>query len=83
MPAQSRFSIESSARQWLALAERRLSAYMELYESGRWRHYYRSQEEFAARMLDVIRVAKSFRRLAGEPMEADAPAAPESFRTAA
>lgn len=66
MAASGRFSIEASARQWQALAERRLTAYMELYRSGRWRHYYRSQEEFAARMLDVIKVAKAFRRLAGE-----------------
>jgi hypothetical protein len=54
---------------------------MDLYRSGRWTHYYRSQEEFAARMLEVIKVAKAFRELAGRPVEA-APRQ-ESFRTAA
>lgn len=67
MAAQSRFNIEITARQWHALAERRLAAYIELYRSGRWRHYYGSQQEFAARMLDVIKVAKAFRELSGAP----------------
>ena len=81
MAAQSRFNIENSARRWHDLAERRLAAYIDLYRSGRWTHYYRSQEEFAARMLEVIKVAKAFRELAGRPVEA-APRQ-ESFRTAA
>ena len=82
MAAHSRFSIEASARQWHALAERRLAAYLELYRSGRWRHYYGSQEEFAARMLDVIKVAKAFQKLAGAP-EPALPDLREVFRTAA
>lgn len=81
MPAPGRFSIENSARHWHALAERRLAAYLDLYQSGRWQHYYRSREEFAARMLDVIKVAKTFRQLAGASTEA--PAAQEVFRSAA
>lgn len=82
MPAiESRRRIEQIAHQWHDLAERRLASYMDLYRTGRWRHYYRSQEEFAARMLEVIKVAKAFRALAGGQEEA-APAQ-ESFRTAA
>lgn len=81
MAAQSRFSIENSARQWHALAERRLAAYMDLYRSGRWRHYYGSPEEFAERMLDVIKVAKAFRQMAGEPPASDVQV--DAFRTAA
>ncbi|WP_162826896.1 hypothetical protein [Pseudolabrys taiwanensis] len=67
MAAFSRFSIEASARQWHALAERRVAAYLDMYRSGRWRHYYASQEEFAARMLDVIKVAKAFQQISGGP----------------
>jgi hypothetical protein len=51
------------ARRWQALAERRLASYDELYRSGRWKHYYASQEEFAARMLDVIKAAKAYQKL--------------------
>ena len=54
------------ARKWHALARRRLLYYSELYRSGRWKHYYASREEFAAQMLDVIRAAKIWARLAGE-----------------
>lgn len=66
MPAGSdNFSLETATRRWHALAERRLADYAELYRSGRWRHYYRDREAFAARMLDVIKVARAFRRLTG------------------
>lgn len=53
------------ARKWHALAQRRLLYYSELYRSGRWTHYYPSREQFAARMLDVIRAANAWARLAG------------------
>ena len=82
MAAHSPFNIEMAARQWHALAERRLASYLELYRSGRWRHYYRSQDEFAARMLDVIKVAKIFQKLAGAP-EPVLPDVRELFREAA
>ena len=54
------------ARKWHALAQRRLLYYSELYRSGRWTHYYASREEFAVRMFDVIRAAKTWAKLAGE-----------------
>ena len=60
------------ARKWHDLAERRLSHYAELYRSGRWTHYYDSREQFAVRMLDVIRAARAWAKLAGrEPMPLD------------
>lgn len=85
MASQSQFNIENSARRWHALAERRLASYIELYRSGRWQHYYRSREEFAARMLDVIKVAKAFQEMAGFPDVATAAPAPavEAIRSAA
>lgn len=58
---------ERVKRRWLELAERRVVYYEDLYRSGRWTHYFRTQEQFAARMLDVIKVAKAFQRVAGQP----------------
>jgi hypothetical protein len=63
---------DSVARKWLALAERRRAHVVELRETGRWRHYYTSEE-----LLDVMREAINSRdewaRLAGlEPGEASA-----------
>jgi hypothetical protein len=73
MPAQNATSFRAPdfkgpdfkdiACRWHALAERRLASYDELYRSGRWKHYYASQEEFAARMLDVIKAAKAYQKL--------------------
>lgn len=56
--------LERATRQWLELSERRLAYYEELYRSGRWRHYFPTQELFAVRMLDAIKVVKVFRGLA-------------------
>jgi hypothetical protein len=84
MPAQSAtdlraLDLKDIARRWHDLAERRLAAYNELYRSGRWKHYYPSQEQFAARMLEVIRVARAYHKIAGDP----APAAPRQDPRAA
>jgi hypothetical protein len=56
--------LEKVTRQWLDLAERRLASYEQLYRSGRWRLYYPTQDLFAVRMLDVIKVVKTLRRVA-------------------
>lgn len=57
---------ERVTRRWLDLAERRLAYYEDLYRSGRWTHYFPTQEHFAVRMLDVIKATKAFRRAAGD-----------------
>lgn len=64
LATQSGTRLKEIARQWHDLAERRLASYEEIYRSGRWTHYFRTKEEFAERMLDVIAAAKTFRRLA-------------------
>ncbi len=66
MPANPQW-FEKVTRRWLELAERRLASYEELYRSGRWRLYFPTQEHFAARMLDVIRVTKAFQRASARP----------------
>ncbi len=63
LPGGTRLKL--TAHRWHELAERRLASYTELYRSGRWRHYY-SQEQFALRMLDVIKAAKTWRHLASQ-----------------
>ena len=55
---------DSVARRWHALAERRREHLIELRESGRWRHYYTSEQ-----LLEVLREAVNARdawaRIAG------------------
>ena len=64
MPAGTNvLRLERVTRKWLDLAERRLAYYDELYRSGRWSLYFPTQELFAVRMLDVIKVVKVLRRV--------------------
>jgi uncharacterized repeat protein (TIGR03809 family) len=79
--AQSGPAFDRLARRWCGLAERRLDDFVELYRSGRWKHYY-TQEAFALRMLDVIKAAKIWRELAGRPA-AEQSAARDDLRSAA
>jgi hypothetical protein len=75
MPTDPAKPFADLARRWHALAERGLDYYAELYRSGRWRLYYATRQEFAARVLDVIRTAKIWAELAGQQPAARVPPA--------
>lgn len=62
--------LSTTARRWCVLAERRRDAFVALYESGRWRHYY-DEAGFIARMRDVMRAVERWRALAGPLPAAD------------
>ena len=68
--------LEDVALRWHHLAERRLAYYTELLTSGRWRRYYADEKTFAARMLDVIKAARAWARIAGRQSAAPEPAGP-------
>jgi uncharacterized repeat protein (TIGR03809 family) len=83
MPTEQGSSrLDVVTRQWHDLAERRLAYFTELYSSGRWRRYY-SQEQFALRMLDVIKAARAWRNLAGRPEREPAAGDHDDLRPAA
>jgi uncharacterized repeat protein (TIGR03809 family) len=50
------------ALRWRDLAERRRSHFVELYESGRWKHYY-SEADFVQRMREVVAAAEEWEKL--------------------
>jgi uncharacterized repeat protein (TIGR03809 family) len=52
-----------AAHKWRDLAERRRAHFMELYDTGRWRHYY-TPEGFAMAMRDAVRAAERWAELA-------------------
>jgi uncharacterized repeat protein (TIGR03809 family) len=56
------------AQKWRDLAERRRAHFVELYRSGRWRHYY-TEEQFLVRMREVIYAAEAWAQLAKPPSE--------------
>jgi len=61
------------ARKWRDLADRRRAYFVELYRSGRWKHYY-TEEQFLVRMREVIYAAETWAQLAKSPAERATPA---------
>lgn len=58
---------DSIARRWLALIERRQEHFLDLCDSGRWRHYF-TEAEFLEEMRKVLRVRDQWAAIAGEPL---------------
>lgn len=52
------------ARRWLALIERRHENFLDLCDTGRWRHYY-TEAQFLDEMRKVLRVREQWAALAG------------------
>ena len=61
---------DSIARRWLALVERRQGHFIELCDTGRWRHYY-TQAEFLDEMRKVLRVREQWASIAGVTLDDD------------
>ena len=58
---------DSVARKWLALAERRYAHFIELSDSGRWRHYFTSAE-LETEMNKAAMLRDQWARIAGVPI---------------
>jgi hypothetical protein len=56
---------DNIARRWLALAERRIAHFIDLRDSGRWRHYYAQQAEIHAAVQEAVRIRDQWARIAG------------------
>ena len=77
-------ALDEVAHKWRALAERRKAHFLELYHSGRWKHYY-GEEQFLNCMRDAIKLSERWAEIAPPPEEAPAeqPVAAPPRRTAA
>ena len=53
---------QHALERWRALAERRLAYMAQLYESGRWRHYF-SEEEFIRAVRETRASVEAWREL--------------------
>jgi len=58
---------DSTAHKWLALIERRQRNFIELWETGRWQHYY-THAEFLDQMRKVLDLRNRWAVLAGVPV---------------
>jgi uncharacterized repeat protein (TIGR03809 family) len=67
-PAMMRASVnwQKISLKWRDLAERRKAHFVELYETGRWKHYY-TDIEFLAELRKAIAAANRWAKLAPRP----------------
>ncbi len=73
MPAQPYANaLDQVALKWRTLAERRRAHFFDLYQSGRWKHYY-SQDQFLFEMRQAVAVAERWARIAPRPEPAPRP----------
>lgn len=56
-------SFDVLAARWRDLAMRRHAHFVELYDSGRWRHYY-TEQEFVAELRVLSEMVERWRRIA-------------------
>jgi uncharacterized repeat protein (TIGR03809 family) len=54
---------ELLSHKWRDLAERRRAHFVELYSSGRWKHYY-TEDEFVLRLREVFAAVEAWTKLA-------------------
>ena len=71
---QATLTLERVALKWRALAERRRAHFVELYKTGRWKHYY-TDEEFRAELRAAIAMAERWAKIAPRPEELKQPSA--------
>lgn len=64
---------ECVALKWRRLAEQRRAHHLDLYRSGRWKHYY-TDEEFLIEMRKAAAIAERWAQIAPLPEEREPPA---------
>jgi uncharacterized repeat protein (TIGR03809 family) len=62
-------ALNLTALKWRDLAERRRAHFIDLYDSGRWRHYYTDQT-FLQEMKAADAAAKRWAEIAPRPSDA-------------
>jgi hypothetical protein len=82
-PAYRQFNL--IAAKWRDLAEKRRQYFIELYSSGRWKHYYKSEALIILRLRAATMQAEAWAVLVphDEPETAEDAAIPVARRTAA
>jgi len=65
--------MDEPARKWRDLAERRRAHFVDLYQTGRWKHYY-TDSEFLQEMRKAILMAQRWAQLAPKPEDRIQPA---------
>ena len=59
-------AMDAAARKWRDLAERRRAHFIDLFRTGRWRHYY-TDVQFLTEMRKASALADQWARIAPAP----------------
>jgi uncharacterized repeat protein (TIGR03809 family) len=59
-------ALQEVAHKWRRLAEKRRAYFVELYHTGRWKHYF-SEEQFLSSLRDAIRASERWAEIAPFP----------------
>ena len=70
--AQAKAQWAEVALKWRDLAERRRAHFIDLYKSGRWKHYY-TDNEFREELGRAVAIAQRWARIAPRPGELNPP----------
>jgi hypothetical protein len=62
-------AMDQAALKWRDLAERRRAHFVELYKSGRWKHYFDTEEQFRAGLREAMVIASRWAKIAPKPDE--------------
>ena len=55
--------LDQAAQKWRGLAERRRAHFIELFSSGRWKHYY-GERQFLELLRDAVRASAQWAEIA-------------------
>jgi uncharacterized repeat protein (TIGR03809 family) len=61
-------ALDAVAQKWRRLAEARRAHFVDLFHSGRWKHYY-SEEQYLAQMRESFRLAERWAVIAPPPAD--------------
>ena len=59
-------ALDEVAQKWRVLAERRRAHLIELFHSGRWKHYY-SEQQFLDSLREAVRMSERWAEIAPSP----------------
>ena len=65
---KSAHAFEEVAQKWRTLAEMRHAHFLDLHQSGRWKHYY-SEQQFLDRMRETLRLTERWAAIAPRPAD--------------
>jgi uncharacterized repeat protein (TIGR03809 family) len=61
-------SLDGVAQKWRALAERRRAHFVDMFASGRWKHYY-TEQQFLQIVREAIQQCERWAMIAPPPVE--------------